>query len=174
MYNESQDEIGHMEIVMLQVNLASHFIESTYVQTVPNRTLADAIKAGKYDHVDLDINEKNFPLTGETYGKKDMALFSFGIGISSEDAVLKMDEAGYRPATLMELLVIGENWPELQQSFPLVALGSSAVVCRSRIRRVPVLLGSFKNRRLHLSASDCGWFSRYRFLGVRKLPSSQI
>ncbi len=42
----------------------------------------------------------------------------------SKDAIDEMDKAGYRPATLAELLALGEFKPKLQKQFEIVALGT--------------------------------------------------
>lgn len=145
----------------------SPFVTHNFLATlVSERTLKDAINAGKYDWTDDNITEKNFPTNKESFGTKDMSLFHFNKDISSENEVLKMDEAGYRPATLMELLVIGEKYPEIQREFPVVALGSSVKFCG--VLLVPVLWLDSDGRSLGLDCWHFDWLSRCRFLAVRK------
>jgi hypothetical protein len=135
-----------------------------------SRTVQEMIKAGNYDWTNSNITEKHFPLPTELKGKKvevSSKLFHFNRPIGSKDAISEMDKAGYRPATLAELLVLGEAHPELQKEFPIVALGS---VWRdvSDDRRVPVLGFGGYERRLGLRWFGLGWNDSYRFLGVRK------
>lgn len=135
-----------------------------------SRTVQEMINAGNYGWTNSDITEKHFPLPTEINGKQvsvSTKLFHFYLSISSKDAIAEMDKAGYRPATLTELLALGEAYPELQKEFPIVALGS---VWRDGggDRRVPVLRFSDYRRKLFLNWFDGDWPDDYRFLGVRK------
>lgn len=157
---------GYNKTLEAQVKQTSRYIETTYSLIVPERTLAEAIKVGNYEEVDPNINATNFPLTGEVYSKKDMAIFFFDKEISSEDVEKEMDAVGYRPADIVEGIVFSENFPRLQKKFPIAILGSSAIVGRDC--RVPVLSGDIVRRGLYLYYWVGGWNSFYRFLGVKK------
>jgi hypothetical protein len=61
---------------------------------------------------------------------------------------------GYRPAELSELLAFGENYPEVQRKFPVIAFGS--IWRRWDARQVPYLLGSSSLHYLDLEI-DHGW-----------------
>jgi len=135
-----------------------------------SRTVQEMIEAGNYDWTNNDITEKIFPLPTELSGQKTTVsskLFHFNRLISSEDAINEMDAAGFRPATLAELLALGEAHPELQKEFPIVALSS---VWRDAYgdRHVPVLFFVDYRRGLGLGWFGRDWGSDYRFLGVRK------
>jgi hypothetical protein len=135
-----------------------------------SRTVQEMINAGNYDWTNSDITAKHFPLPKEHNGKKvpvSSKLFHFNRAISSEDATSEMDKAGYRPATLAELLALGEAHPELQKEFPIVALGS---VWRDADgnRFVPSLNVSGYKRGLDLDWFGYGWRVGCRFLAVRK------
>jgi hypothetical protein len=78
-----------------------------------------------------------------------------------------MDKAGYRPATLAELLALGEAHPELQKEFPIVALGSIWHDADGN-RDVPVLSFDGSRRKLFLNWFVNDWYVNFRFLGVRK------
>lgn len=136
-----------------------------YTKTV-EQTIAD----GKYGWVNKDITVKNFPTSPEMIGKKVEVfakLFHFNNRISSDYAISEMDKAGYRPATLMELLTLGILFPELQRRFPIVALGS--VWCFGvNFRCVTYLDVLIPLRGLYLNSIDSYWSARCRFLGVRK------
>lgn len=134
------------------------------------KTIEQAIADGQYDWKNGDITSKNFPISPEMAGKKvEVAtkLFHFNRDISSDDVISEMNKDGYRPATLMELLVMGFLFPELQRQFPIVAVGS---VWRSAGdgRDVPCLRVNGSGRGLNLYWFDGGWGAHYRFLGVRK------
>lgn len=135
-----------------------------------SRTVQEMINAGNYGWTDNDIMEKHFPLPTELNGKQvsvSTKLFHFNRSISSKNAIAEMDKAGYRPATLTELLALGEAYPELQKEFPIVAFGSVWRV-ESGGRRVPVLYFDDDGRGLDLSWFDDDWYGDCRFLGVRK------
>ncbi|MFZ2309916.1 MAG: hypothetical protein WAW11_00010 [Patescibacteria group bacterium] len=134
------------------------------------KTIEQAIADGNYDWKNSDVTAENFPISPEMAGKKvevKTKLFQFNRDISSEDVALEMNKDGYRPATLMELLVLGFLFPELQRQFPIIALGS--VWPNADLDRcVPYLGGDGSGRRLDLGWFGSGWGAHYRFLGVRK------
>lgn len=132
-----------------------------------NRSLADMIKAGKYDRVNSDINSKHFPLKGKGKHELNATLFHFDRYIESDDAIAEMDKQGYRPGKVEELLALGEKYPDLQKEFPIVALGS---VWRDPYgyRDVPCLSWYGSERDLYLSWFDDRWIADYRFLAFRK------
>ncbi len=135
-----------------------------------SRTVQEMINAGKYGWTNDNITEKHFPLPTELNGKKvsvSTKLFHFNRPINSQDAIKEMDKAGYRPATLAELLALGEKQPELQKEFPIVALGSLWADARGR-RSVPYLLVHGYERRLNLYWFVLDWYVFCRFLAVRK------
>lgn len=149
------------------VNSADGEIKLTVDYT---KTIEQAIADGKYDWKDSDITAKNFPISPEMIGKKSdvsAKLFHFNRDISSDDVISEMDKSGYRPATLMELLVLGILFPELQRQFPIVALGS---IWHDGFdyRHVPYLNVFGSRRGLNLCGFDGGWDAHDRFLGVRK------
>lgn len=135
-----------------------------------SRTLQEMINAGNYGWTNSNITEKNFPISLEMTGKKvevSAKLFHFNREISSEDAISEMDKAGYRPATLAEILALGEAQPKLQRQFPIIALGS--VWRRADGNRdVPSLNVDGSGRRLYLDWFDGDWSADCRFLAVRK------
>ena len=144
-------------------------IKSTYDIVVNyNRSLADMIKACKYNWVNNDINSKHFPLKGKGKHELSAALFYLDRYIESDDVITEMDKQGYRPATIEELLALDEKYPDLQKEFLIIALGS---VWRrpSGDRDVPCLRWNGSERGL-----DLYWFDgkRYvadwRFLAIRK------
>jgi hypothetical protein len=85
--------------------------------------LRKMIEAGKYERVNSEINEKEFPIIGE--GKKTLnaVLVGFNQGISDDDLILLMRKYLARPANAAELLACGEQYPELQKIFKIMELG---------------------------------------------------
>ena len=134
------------------------------------KTVEQVIADGDYDWKNDDITAQHFPVSSEMIGKKaevSAKLFHFNRDISSDDVISEMDKAGYRPATLMELLVLGFLFPELQRQFPIVALGSVWRYANGG-RHVPCLGVGGSGRRLSLFWFGRGWSAHCRFLGVRK------
>lgn len=134
------------------------------------RSLKDVITAGRYDFVNENITEENFPAHGHEQDKKEASfkLFHFNCDIESEEAIAEMDKQGFRPASLRELVSFGEVNPDLQRQFPIVALFSVWVRPISGIRCVPGLWSNSDRRLLRLDYFGSRWNSSYRFLAVRK------
>ena len=131
-----------------------------------SRTLGQMIEAGHYNYADKSITPKNFPLTGEGQVELDLCLVHFNRDITSEAAMKELEKMGMRPATLPELLALGEKYPEEQRQYPMIALGS---VWRSPHgdRSVPCLGGWRGGRLLSLRWFGGGWIADCRFLAVR-------
>lgn len=136
-----------------------------------NKTIKQAIADGRYDQKNGNITAENLPISKEMVGTGTVVyakLFHFNRHISSDDAISKMDEAGYRPANLMELLTLGILFPESQRQFLIVALGS--IWRDSHDDPCVPLLNITKSKR----ELDLGWFNEswwnanYRFLAIKK------
>lgn len=134
------------------------------------KTIDQMIADGNYDWKDKNITAKNFPVSQEMIGKKvevSAKLFYFNCDLFSEKAIPEIGKAGYRPATLMELLVLGSSFPWLQRQFPIIAPGSIwHDACFDRY--MPYLGVDDCGRRLSLRWFDDGCRARCRFLGIRK------
>lgn len=106
-------------------------------------TLVEMIKAGKYDWVNDNITEKNFPIhrpsvseaaTGDggpyrvpgvqNNGNIELGLVHLNKVASEEEVLRHLEQLGLRPAKIEELLAFGEKYPDIQREFPIVALGS--------------------------------------------------
>lgn len=132
--------------------------------------LKNLIKAGRYDWINSDINDTNFPdFKDMPEGKTE--LVHFGRFISSNDVIEELKKKGMRPANLKELLIFGKENPEEQRKFPIVALGS---VCRRWFgaRLVPGLWRLSGGRSLSLGCFGGGWDEGGRFLGVREVKTA--
>lgn len=125
------------------------------------------VRAGKYDWVNENITDENFPVPEDFVLGTDPKVFHFNRGISSEEAVKEMDKEGYRPAMIWDLLDYGAKNPEEQRKFPIVGLGSVGEVVGNRL--VPGLGRRGSERRLGLGWWGYEWLARCRFLAVRKV-----
>lgn len=130
------------------------------------KSLKEMIKAGQYDWVNNGITSDHFPITGSGQKEKEITLFHFNRGISSDNAVVEMEEAGYRPALVEELLALGAAEKELQKQFPINALGSLWQPPDGR-RFVPSLDWGSGGRGLSLGWFEGDWVGSWRFAAVR-------
>lgn len=127
--------------------------------------LSDLIKARKFDWVNPDITDKQFPTPDRPWN--DYKLFPpFEESVSSEEAVKRMQAEGYEPANSHELLL----WDGWNEQDTVVALGSVAEV--GGRRGVLYLNRNGSKRDLRLSWWGYDWLARYRFLAVRKSSGS--
>ena len=95
--------------------------------------------------------------------------------MESDVMIAEMDKRGYRPATIEELLALGESHPALQREFPIIALGSCWMIPHGAGSLVPGLWAIFGDRYLavgwlesRLDYNSLRWDDNYRFLAVRK------
>ena len=89
-----------------------------------DQTIDELIKAGNYYRAYSEIAERNFP-TKETGSKRLVVNLVRLDGRSTIDKVLETQEKmGLRPATLKELLTLGESYPELLGKISVVGFGS--------------------------------------------------
>ena len=84
------------------------------------------IEAGRYDWVNSNINEENFPVPKDKTGEEELAiiLVSSGRWMKTEKVEKNLKENNLRPATFPELLALGAKHPDDQREAPIVALGS--------------------------------------------------
>ena len=171
----AQIESGRMNKKRLQ-SILGEAVEQSAANIFPvivdySRTLSEMISAGKYGWVNSDITDQHFPLpkipTGlPTKLELNLELVHFNRFISSNDAIAELKKRGMRPATLPELLAFGEQYPEEQRKYSIVALGSVWQDWGGRI--VPCLWFDAVGRGLGLSWFEGGWGDGYRFLAVRE------
>lgn len=133
-----------------------------------SRDLSQMIVDGAYDYVNSDITADRFPVKGEGRQEREIELFHFNRVISSDDAIKEMAAAGYRPATIEELLALGQAQRELQRQFPIVALGS-VWRCPGGGRDVPCLDRCSTERSLRLDCFGADWSGDCRFAAVRNV-----
>jgi len=134
------------------------------------KSLPDMIAAGHYDWVNPNITAAKFPIVGTGTKQFRTKLFSFGLRISSEDAVAAMKAENFAPGDHVHGLAYGAAFPDKQLKNPIACLGSSARV-RS-FRFVVCLDRSDGERRLCLSGWDGDWSGYWRFLAVQEVSGA--
>lgn len=130
--------------------------------------LGDQITAGGYDWFNDDITVERFPLTLPA-GPQYLVLAHFDADVESEQVETWAAAHGYELALIDDLLAVGSQ--ELQRKFPIVALGSSAVI-RGR-RFVPCLDWDDSCRPLDLICWAGDWREYCRFL-LRKVSKPSV
>ncbi len=132
-----------------------------------DRSVEDGIKAGKHDWSDNNIISSRFP--SEEAGTKEVSieLIHFGRYMETDEVLSELDKIGMRPATLKELLALGEKHSDLQREFPIIALGSVWQVPLGD-RNWAYLDRSGSERRLYLRWIGSEWRVSCRFAAVRK------
>ena len=144
--------------------------ESITLSVDYSHSLDQMIAAGNYDWTNSDITAKRFPVQGEGIERFEAKVFHFDRTMSSEAAVDAIKAAGFEPGKTEHLLAFGEKYPEEQRKYPIIALGSVALVDGHRC--APCLFRHDAERYLHLFWWDDDWRGYYRFLAVRKLSSA--
>ena len=158
-------------------------VNSVFAYVDHDRTLAEMIKAGKYDFVyyDKDIVEKNFPIHQPSNNVWppigiEFVLVHLDKTASTNEVFQYMDEHDLWPAWIEELLAFGEEFPDVQRDFPIIAFGSSCVASDG-YPRAPYLANSNGFYRylsltsfLTYSSLDDSpvWHESCRFLAVHK------
>lgn len=133
-----------------------------------SQTLNQMISAGNYTLKSTDVDSENFPLPVKLKGKTvELSARIFDGNDLSGNIIITMNEAGYRPATLPELLALGKSEQELQRNFIVVALGS-AWQDEDGVSYVPYIYLNGHQRGVFLMDFKHDWSDNYRFLGVKK------
>jgi len=131
------------------------------------QTLNKMIKECKLEAVGGNITVEHFPIKAKGHKKIELEFFQFDETVRGDHALRRLDEAGYRPVTLPELLALGRDYPEEQCKYPIVALGS---FWRDRdgILLVPYLYKHAGKRGLDLDQLGSNFSPVYRFPVVSK------
>ena len=151
--------------------VASHAANIFPVTVDYSRTLAEMIAAGKYDWVNSDIDEWKFPIQRPPAGfpqkvELTVKLVHYDKWMSIDAVIADFQQRRLIPAAPPVLLAVGEQRPELQRQFPIVALGQFAQFWNAQ--RVPYLWSRAGGRSFSLGAFDDVWAPSFRCLGVRE------
>lgn len=131
-----------------------------------SRSIANYVVLGKYDSVDKQITDDNFPSTETGKVMRKLILLHFNRDLSSKQAIPKIIKAGCRSACMKELLTFGERYPQVQKDFPIVALGSVAQLGSDKF--VGCLYSHEGDRRASLRYDAGSWGDHFRYLAVRE------
>jgi len=134
-----------------------------------SKTIAKLVKAGKYDWVNEQITDRNFPAGDRADTENvELCLVHFNRLIDNGDEVVHaLDEMGLKPATPAHLLALGAAHKNLQRQFPIAALGQSWGDPGGS--HGVVVLGEYVGGRdVHLYWIEYRWYEYWRFLAIRK------
>lgn len=143
---------------------------STYMVTVDYKSsLADMIRAGKYDWAHKDITQEHFPFETRDAEEVELQLVHFGRTMTTRQVLDELNKQGLRPATLPELCAFGASQPKLQWQYPIVAFGSEWRE-QDGTPLVTYLCANDDKRELNLHTVACRWsrVRSHRFLVSRK------
>jgi hypothetical protein len=151
--------------------------KNKYPILVDNRlSMEQILVLGHYDWINPDIFllsrlEKKDSECNKEYSQKEIVveLYNFGHSISTQDALKRFKEIGFRPVNLRELLILGGNYPQLQCECFVAALGTF-VTCKEGCICVPYLFGISNTklkRYINLHYKDNIWKKDCWFAVVR-------
>ncbi|OGL73439.1 hypothetical protein A3E39_01780 [Candidatus Uhrbacteria bacterium RIFCSPHIGHO2_12_FULL_60_25] len=161
---------GNVQIVESLMTKGS---ETVYTLTLDcTQSLSDLIAQGKYDFVNDNITEKNFPIecSGETIKMAlEVILVHLDERLTTKRVKHELDRRGLKLAPIDILLALGAAESDLQRKFPIVALGYSWPDS-GRDLVVPELWhnGSARVVNLNFVYPDDRWDGYYRFVALRK------
>lgn len=139
-----------------------------YVVTVDYKmSVEEAVGRGNYNWADPDITSKNFPMEQKGKVKLTVELISLCHRVSTEEALKELDQMGYRPAELLELLALGAQYPNLQTG-PIVALGSVWQDLSGQDRVSSRSIWPLFERYLSLRWAKASWPVGWWFAAIRK------
>ncbi len=121
------------------------------------KSLAEMVASGNYSEVVRGIPEGTTDMTG--VGVTEAILVHFGRVMDNTDVLHELNRRGLRAGTIRELAALGEQYPDPQLDFPILALGS--VLHR---RRFGCLWLDDDCRALKLHLHRGLWAANYRFL----------
>lgn len=134
-------------------------------------SLPKMIKAGRYSLVNSNITQDHFPVEREGKKELEVTLFHFNRSlfseevISEEEIISEMEEQGFRPAGIKELLDSKEQYPDLKKESPIAALGS-VWLTPDGDRMMPFLDWDSYGCLLCLYRIENKWSTVWRFLAV--------
>jgi hypothetical protein len=154
---------GTIEVITKLVSFITH---TFMVMVDETQTVEELVKAEKFNWSN-DIVSKNFPKPANGQkSEREIVLFHFNKGMFTKTIIAEMDKAGYKPATIWDLLGLAAKEPDLQRKFSITALGS---ICRIDGACLAAFLGGNScERMMDLDDISIHWDDDCRFAAVRK------
>lgn len=137
------------------------------------QSLDQLLASGKYDFVNPAMTPTNFPLSKDGPARVDITLVSFDAGDGQPDiasAQLMLRNNGFRPATLRELLTLGNSYPDLQLDTTIIAAGTTWKTTNGHV--AVAALEGLKSKHVRsvevFGAGVLGWRKHILFAAVRE------
>jgi hypothetical protein len=127
------------------------------------KSLAEMVESGHYSFVAHGIPQGTPAIAG--VGVTEAILVHLGRVIDNTDVLHELVRRGLRPGRIRELAAFGEQYPDRQFHFPILALGS--VLPRRRFGCLRLHDG---RRAFHLNVQRKRWAANYRFLAFTTDP----
>jgi len=113
--------------IMTEVNGESYETYKTYNITLYPQSFEKMIQAGNYDAINFNIksiNPDNMHGSSQEQESVEIMLVYRNKAEQPKKLVNEMWKKYYRPAIHEELLALGAQYPNLQEKFPITALGT--------------------------------------------------
>lgn len=138
-----------------------------------SKDISEMIDAGKYSRVeDFGNDMEQITIPTDLVGKKievEAMLFRFGFEISTEDVILEMKKAKYRPANLFELLSFGKKEKAWEEESYIFAFGTPFVNgFKDKCFFCIDFLNFEKEFAFSSEIEDTNWSTECWFLGIKE------
>lgn len=157
---------GKIKVVFQTVVSSIKFTRKLFVDE--DKSVECLLRVAEFRRYDNRISSQNFPVKENSeYEEREIAIFHFDVNLSSDTVIKNMSDAGYRPATIWELVSLAMKEPYFYEDFAVVALGS---VCTLDTQYTVSLYKSHGTSELGLAKfnSEGGWHATARFAAVKK------
>lgn len=130
------------------------------------RTIEEALREGKHNFVNPDVNQLNFPTsTGPFEG--EVRIEPFKGHVSSSEKINSLTIRGFRPLSSLELLNYAVAYKNMQREYNIVALGDPWTDANDK--KWVVVVGSDGGERVvYLASYDGEWSDKYFCAYVKK------
>lgn len=137
-------------------------------------TMERLMKNGNYTYVDSHIEKQQFYIIGSLFRKKkniSAKLFSFNEEDNVQVIKEKMNKDGFRPATLVELLILAYFYSNLKNENAILALG---YLWKNPMSETCVAFLSFDDKRQLNACPINKWTEGDLFLGISKSTDKKV
>lgn len=150
------------------------FIVFDELEIDSSESVVELIAEGNYDEVELRLLNNGSPLSnGPRCGayncryRRSVQLARFNSSYATSYIAERLRARGLRPANAQELIAFGNNHPNEQWFYPIVALGSIWQTVEGD-QYVAVIGGEYGRRTVYLHWTGEVWPPCYRFLAARQ------
>ncbi len=161
--------LGKSKVVPADGNAGSVSLEVFLLEVNYGRTLEEMSRGhqlGNYVSNEV-ISSEEFSVIGEGVVEVEAKIFHFNRKITSDEAKILIEQAGWEVARIEHLLAFGAKYPGEQLKSPIIELGSVAQDRHGK-RNVVQLDRSGLRGVVYYHRWNGSWVPRFRFLAIRK------